>query len=333
MTIDLAGTAHHGGRDYMTAQSLRRSATGWNSGAWNVGAWSIGAGRTLEITAAIAAMGLLVLAAALPEDRDGAIGAANQGPAASYAPGRETVFGAYLGAPYHYPSDFHFQKTGRHDLTIKDVEWFTLPFKNPLYYGARIQRWMDGGVFGTMVDFTHSKAYAPMQDVKTMQGTFDGKPAPDKAKVEDFFDRLEFTHGHNMLTLNGLMRFANFGRFAPYAGLGAGISLPHSEVHAITDPARTYEYQYTGPNAQALLGIEFRLNTGSVFIEYKFTIANYTAPITHRDGSWLPIDMWRQFSRWWSGAEPPGGWASTRLTSHQVIGGFYVRFTPAATVQ
>ena len=184
-----------------------------------------------------------------------------------------------------------------------------------------------------MVDFTHSKAYAPMQDIKTMQGTFDGKPVAGKGKVEDFFDRLEFTHGHNMLTLNGLMRFARFGRFAPYAGLGGGVSLPHSEVHAITDPARTYEYQYTGLNAQALLGLEFRLNTGSVFIEYKFTIADYSAPITHRDGSWLPIDMWRQFSRWWSGAEPPGGWASTRLSSHQVIGGFYVRFAPTSTAQ
>lgn len=289
---------------------------------------AISAGRALEIGSAIAAMGLLVLAAALPDDRDAATGKSQTAPAASYAPGREMTFGAYIGAPYHYPSDFHLKKDGRHDLTIKDVEWYTHPFDNPLYYGARIQKWMEGGRFGTMIDFTHSKAYAPFKDEKTFQGTLDGKQVPDKAKVEDFFDKLEFSHGHNMLTLNGLMRFASFRRFSPYAGLGAGISLPHSEIHLLSDPARTYEYQYTGLNAQALFGIELRLNTGSIFIEYKFTLADYMAPITHRDGSWLPLDMWHQFSRWWSGEEPPGGWASTRLTSHQVIGGFLVRFVP-----
>jgi lipid A oxidase len=290
-------------------------------------------GRKLEIAAAIAAMGLLVLNAALPEDRSDAGRAALDTAPAAFAPGPETVFGAYLGAPYHYPSDFHLKNGSKTDLTIKDVEWFTQPFKGPLYYGARIQRWIPGGVFGTMIDFTHSKAYAPFQQEKTFQGTLDGKPVPDKAKVESYFDKLEYSHGHNMLTFNGLMRVFRFGPIWPYAGLGAGVSLPHSEIHSLADPARTYEYQFAGLNAQALFGLEFRLKTGSVFLEYKFTTADYMAPITHRDGSWLPIDMWHQFSRWWSGEEPPGGWASTRLTSHQVIGGVYVRFAPKVTAQ
>ncbi|MEQ1652711.1 MAG: hypothetical protein ABL897_09500 [Hyphomicrobium sp.] len=290
----------------------------------------VSAGRALEIAAAIAAMGLLVFAAALPDEQDDAGKTTMSGTPVSYAPGRETTFGAYLGAPYHYPSDFHLKKEGRHDLTIKDVEWFTKPFDNPLYYGARIQRWMDGGRFGTMVDFTHSKAYAPMQTDTKFEGTLDGQPAPEKTKVEQFFGKLEFSHGHNMLTLNGLLRLASFGRISPYVGLGGGISLPHSEIHLKTDPARTYEYQYTGLNGQALAGVEFRTKTGSVFFEYKFTLADYVAPVTHTDGNWLPMDMWRQFSRWWSGTAPPGGWASTRLTSHQVIGGFYVRFLPDA---
>ncbi len=291
--------------------------------------------RMIAALPAIAAMGLLIVAAAMPNERDDAarLAAAVAPPSSALEPGRETNFGAYLGAPYHYPSDFKFEKSGVHDLTIKQVNWYTQPFENPLYYGARIQHWSDGGRFGTMVDFTHSKAYAPMTPETQFDGTLDGKPAPVKGKVADFFDKLEFTHGHNMLTLNGLLRFATFGRFAPYAGIGAGISLPHSELHLLTDPARTYEYQYTGPIAQALLGLELRLRTGSVFIEYKFTIADYRAPVTHRDGTWLPVDMWRQFSRWWSGQEPPGGWASTRLTSHQVIGGFLVRFVPAATAR
>ncbi|MGB4866706.1 MAG: hypothetical protein WBP38_12510 [Hyphomicrobium sp.] len=293
---------------------------------------SIGAGRALECAAAAAAIGLIVLAAALPTGQassaasDGAGAEASRSPA--YAPGRESTFGAYLGAPYHYPSDFHLKKEGLHDLTIPNVEWYTKPFDNPLYYGARIQRWTEGGRFGTMIDFTHSKAYAPMTTDTKFTGTLNGKPAPEVVKVQDYFSKLEFSHGHNMLTLNALMRLGSFGQFSPYVGVGGGISLPHSEIHLKTDPTRTYEYQYTGLNGQALFGMEFRLATGSVFLEYKFTLADYEAPVTGVDGNWLPFDMWRQFSRWWSGEEPPGGWASTRLTSHQVIGGFYVRFVP-----
>ena len=78
--------------------------------------------------------------------------------------------------------------------------------------------------------------------------------------------------------------------------------MQHSEIHLRTDPARTYEYQYTGPTAQALIGIELRLKTGSIFLEYKFTVADYWGPITHRDGTLLPFDLWQQFSRWWRAA-------------------------------
>ena len=295
-----------------------------------------GALLSLDRAAAVCVAALIAVAAAIPDERDdtrnAARGAMGTARAPISAPGRETAFGAYLGAPYHYPSDYKLQQAGRHDATIKKVEWYTLPFDNPLYYGARIQQWFANGRTGSMIDFVHSKAYAPLQEDAKFEGTIDGKPVPESAKIGDFFKRLEFTHGHNMLTLNGLVRFAGFSaRLLPYAGLGAGISLPHSEMHLATDPARTYEYQYAGPTAQALFGIEFRSRTGSVFLEYKFTIADYRAPVTHRDGSWLPIDMWRQFSRWWSGTEPPGGWGETRLTSHQVVGGFLVRFVPAGT--
>ena len=43
-----------------------------------------------------------------------------------------------------------------------------------------------------------------------------------------------------------------------------------------------------------------------------------------------PIDMWRQFSRWWKGEEPPNGWAGAKLVSHQAIGGFLVDDSHAA---
>ena len=289
-----------------------------------------GLGRALEIAAAVATMGLLVVAAALPNEPDD-VRSASAIPPVSTAlhPGRETDFGAYLGAPYHYPSDFHFVKPGATDLTIKKIDWFTLPFENPLYYGVRIQRWFEGGRFGSMLDFTHSKVHAPFDDQEfDMEGTVDGKPVPPKGKVRDYFKKLEWTHGHNMLTLNGLVRLPSVGIFSPYLGAGAGLSFPHSEIFKKDDASRTYEYQYTGPVGQALFGIELRLRTGSVFIEYKFTMADYWGPLTGRDGTWYPIDMWRQFSRWWSGEPPRDGWAGAKLTSHQVIGGFLTRFVP-----
>lgn len=293
-----------------------------------------GISRTIHVAAAIATMGLLLAAAALPDDRDDAPSASAPAPVSTARnPGRETDFGAYLGAPHHIPSDFHLRKQGVSDLTIKDIPWYTNPFQNPLYYGVRLQRWFEGGRIGTMLDFTHSKVYAPMKGERTFEGTLDGKPVPPTAKIGDYFNKLEWTHGHNMLTLNGLLRLPSLGIVSPYAGLGAGMSFPHSEIHLKTDASRTYEYQYTGPCAQALFGLEFRLRTGSIFIEYKFTAADYLGPLTGRDGTWYPIDMWRQFSRWWNGEEPPGGWAGARLVSHQVVGGFLVRFVPKTATQ
>ena len=286
--------------------------------------------RPLEIAAAIATMGCLVMAAAMPSDSSDTSRAAARGVPQSTAlrPGRETDFGAYLGAPYHHPSDFHMVNKGGTDLTIKDVDWYTKPFENPLYYGVRIQRWLTGGHFGSMLDFTHSKVYAPLDKELHFEGTIDGKPVPATAKPRDYFNKLEWTHGHNMLTLNGMIRLPSIGILSPYVGAGAGLSFPHSEIYPKNAPSRTYEYQYTGPAGQALFGLEFRLPTGSVFVEYKYTTSDYWGPLTGRDGTWYPIDMWRQFSRWWSGEEPPHGWAGAKLDSHQVIGGFLTRFVP-----
>src|SRR4029079_15721629 len=81
--------------------------------------------RTAQIVATVAAMGLLVAAAALPDDRDAAPPTLASSPVSTaHNPGRESDFGAYLGAPYHYPSDLHLKKAGVSDLTIKDIPWF-----------------------------------------------------------------------------------------------------------------------------------------------------------------------------------------------------------------
>ncbi|MCW3779899.1 hypothetical protein, partial [Levilactobacillus namurensis] len=67
-------------------------------------------------------------------------------PPAAIAPhGGEMMFAGYTGVPYTYPSDVSVTQSGVHDFTAKSVEWEGRPFKNPIYYGARIVRWFESG--------------------------------------------------------------------------------------------------------------------------------------------------------------------------------------------
>jgi lipid A oxidase len=143
-------------------------------------------------------------------------------PASLAPPGAEWMFAGYSGVPYTYPSDVTLVKKGVHDFTAKDVAWDGKPFVNPIYYGARIVRFGEGRT-GAMLDFTHSKTIARLQEEADFVGTLNGAPAPARATLRDIFRRLEASHGHNMLTLNGLFRLPSIGpRFQPYVGLAFG---------------------------------------------------------------------------------------------------------------
>jgi lipid A oxidase len=249
----------------------------------------------------------------------------------SVAPGAETVVGAYGGAPYTYPSSVTMTNKGGESFTIDPVHWYTDPFHNPIYYGARIVRWFSGRA-GVMIDFMHSKAIAQRDDEAAFSGTLDGKPLPARARISEIMKKLEFSHGHNMLMLTGLVRLPGIGaRLSPYAGLGGGVLLPHTEVELVSgDHHRTYEYNFAGPTGQALVGLEIRLSRMSFFVEYKFTYGDYEAPLSEMDGSWLGGDLWRQLQRWIGGVPPPGGHIRTEIASHQVVSGLLVRFIPHA---
>lgn len=244
-------------------------------------------------------------------------------------PQQEWMVGAYGGLPYTYNSNVRVQTPDKHDFVARDVEWHGEPFIDPYYYGVRIQRWFEGGYIGSMLDFTHSKTIArTAQEIKST-GTFDGAPSPESGTIGDMFKRLEFSHGHNMLILNGLVRLPGItSRLSPYVGGGAGINLPHTEVQLNDGTERTFEYQMSGPVFQGLVGLEFRLARVSYFIEYKFTYARYDVPLENRDGTKIGLfaDLARQTMRWWSGEAPASGWLFTNLASHQLIGGLGVRF-------
>ncbi len=250
--------------------------------------------------------------------------------AAKVPPGGEVFIGAYGGVPYTYNSDVKFKKTDVTDLTVKNVAWDGRPFKSPIYYGIRVARWSDVSPIGAMLDFTHGKVYSQNEQVVELEGKREGKALPPKARIKDIFNQFEFTHGHNMLTLNGLYRLPQpHARLSPYVGAGFGIALPHTEVQFKGSRGRTYEYQYTGPVFQFLIGMEIRIPRLSYFFEYKLTVASYEVPLTKRDGGYLPGDLYRQFKRWWSGKAPKNGFAYTTLVSHQLIGGMGVRISRA----
>lgn len=257
--------------------------------------------------------------------------------ASSAPPTKELMVAFYGGAPYTYPSRVSLKKDGVHDFTVDGVEWRGEPFIDPIYYGVRVVRWFEGSRTGGMLDFTHSKTIGELDKEVNFKGLLNGEPAPAKAKLGDVFRRLEASHGHNMLTLNGMLRlFDLHPRLSLYGGLGAGVNLPHSEIQLMKGGGRTYEYLYTGPAAQALIGLEFRVPRMSYFLEYKFTFAQYDVPLSELDGTKIGLfaDLYRQAARWWSGEPPPGGILSKQLISHQAIGGIGVRFgaKPAAAL-
>ncbi len=240
----------------------------------------------------------------------------------------EGQVGVYGGMTRTRRSDVTLLRPAGGQIRIPAVGWQGLDFTEPVYYGVRITRWF-AGALGGMVDFTHAKAIAPRDQQVTPEASGGATPI-GPATIGQLFRKLEFSHGHNMLTLNGLWRlpFGSSG-VRPYVGLGAGVALPHTEIWIEGDASRTYEYQLTGPVVQGLAGVEIRLERGlSFFIEYKLAFSSTTAPLSGQDGSWLGGDLFRQFRRWASGERPRDGQARTDLLTHQWLGGISIRLEP-----
>jgi len=280
--------------------------------------------------AGLCAMSLMVVAAVEPRPHDAArVGVQAAGGGGTWG---ERLFdpnravGGYGGVAHTYPTVVRIKK-GDDEVTARDFDWLGKPFEAPIYYGARVWRWNPLGRLGHMVDFTHAKAIAKPDSVATFTGSHGGEELPKQAPVGDVFSKLEFSHGHNMLTYNGLLRLGTvLGMVKPYVGVGAGVSLPHSEVGYAKDKERTYEYHFAGIAGQGLAGLEIDLGRASLFVEYKFTYAPYDIPLSHEPIGWLLVtDLWRQFSAWRRGDAPPGGRLTVNLATHHGIAGVMVK--------
>ena len=260
---------------------------------------------------------------------------------------KELIVAGYVGVPSYYRSRVHLTQPDGTDLVLKGVGWDGDALRFPIDGGLRAVKW--NGRIGFMVDFLHNKAVArlgrgahgrrlryPTVEQVEASGKIKGQPASRRILLTDLFERFEFTHGHNMLFITGMMRGANIvPGLRPYAGIGAGLAIPHTEVRLTGgDRAdRTSEYQYGGPAAQLLFGLEYQVGKVSYFVEYKFSYAWIHGAITGNT-SWknwdMPGDLLRQFRRWWRGAEPRIGEFQTTLGAHQIIIGAGYRSVSSA---
>ena len=121
--------------------------------------------------------------------------------------------------------------------------WEAKSFGNPVYWGFRYTYWPTANSqWGYGLDINHSKLYA-------------------KEMPHANISRLEFSDGMNTLMANLYRRYPNVQSLwggEPYWGVGLGISYPHVEVTSPTN--RTFEYQYTGFAAQAMVGLRYSIN-------------------------------------------------------------------------
>lgn len=142
--------------------------------------------------------------------------------------------------------------------------WEGRSFEAPPQYGLRATWWPErfGGRLGFGLDGNHAKVYAD-----------------DETLGESGLDRLEFTDGLNILTLNGMRRWPDaFGTVTPYVGAGVGVAIPYVEVD--DEGTRTRGYQVTGPAVTLMAGASVPITDRlRVFGEYKGTYSRNEADL------------------------------------------------------
>nr|WP_277604946.1 outer membrane beta-barrel protein [Fertoeibacter niger] len=149
--------------------------------------------------------------------------------------------------------------TIRHPTLGNDfVQWQGDSFAMPPYYGLRATWWRNAR-FGYGVEFNHAKVYA-------------------RDPLSHGYEKLEFTDGLNLVTLNVWRRWQG-GRLTPYVGAGLGIAVPHVEVEPVGQ-VLTYGYQVTGPALQLVAGASLPLNGNwALFGEWKGTWSRHKADL------------------------------------------------------
>ena len=218
----------------------------------------------------------------------------------------ENIFAIYAGTSFTRNSDLHLTQRGTGtDLTVHDVHWDADPFKAAPYYGLRFTHFFDQRPnWGVALDFTHYKMYAQTDRGVSVKGTWKGTAVDSSARMDQYVQHFEISHGVNMLSLNGIYRWLNpffDGRLQPYAGAGLAYYRPHSE-NTVDNISHETGYDPSGFGYQLMGGVQYRLSRQwGVFAEVKFNSG--TAKIDIADGQ-----------------------AETSLRTFHALGGVHYRF-------
>jgi lipid A oxidase len=200
----------------------------------------------------------------------------------------ENIFAVYTGSSFARNSDLRLSQRGSGtELSVRDVHWDADPFKAAPYYGLRFTHFFDQRPnWGVALDFTHYKMVAQTERVVSVNGNWRGVPANSAARMDQYVQHFEISHGVNMLSLNAIYRwfkpsFMN-GRLQPYAGAGLAYYRPHSENTVDNIPHET-GYDASGVGFQILGGVQYRLSRQwGAFAEVKFNRG--TAKVDIADG-------------------------------------------------
>jgi len=200
----------------------------------------------------------------------------------------ESLFSLYTGTSFTRDSDLRINQAGGTGLTVRDVRWDADPFKAAPYYGLRYTRFFDQHPnWGIALDYTHYKMYAQTDRQVRVDGTWKGAPLNASARMDQYVQHFEISHGVNMLSLTGIYRWQNLsmlaGRLQPYVGAGLAYYRPHSE-NTVNNLSHGTGYDASGFGYQLLGGAQYRLgDRWGLFGEVKFNSG--TAKVGIAEGS------------------------------------------------
>ncbi len=187
---------------------------------------------------------------------------------------RVAVYGGWADS---FESDVRVDdRTSDTALRFEKLRFETRSFETPLYYGLRGGGYSFRSRLGVELELIHLKVFALVDRAVLVSGRVSGESVSARTAAEEFMERLDVSHGLNMILGNVFLRLP-VGREgdgpAPAAltgRLGLGPTLTHTE--AVVLDASAEHYESGGVAAQVAVGAEIRLWEGLRLIgEYKYT--------------------------------------------------------------
>jgi lipid A oxidase len=196
----------------------------------------------------------------------------------------ENIFSVYTGTSATRNSDLPLSDRGAGiDLAVHDVHWDADPFKAAPYYGLRYTHFFEQRQdWGVALDFTHYKMVADTGRTVPLSGSWKGAAINTRARMDQYVQQFEISHGVNMLSINGMYRWRSPSAWQPYAGVGLAYYRPHAETN-VDHRAHATGYDDSGFGYQLLGGVQYRFGIRwGAFAEIKFNSG--TARLDIADG-------------------------------------------------